>query len=126
MAKWIDLGEIEKFPLGEKRAASAQGARVVICHVAAPENPQAQDCSPGCENAGHAQLTAILDQCPHAGLPLSEGDLTDTTLTCAFHGYAFNVCTGKNIDYPDDTPVTRLPVKIDHGRVFVDIEGHAP
>jgi len=37
---------------------------------------------------------AILDQCPHAGAPLSGGYLSGKVLTCPFHAWEFDVKTG--------------------------------
>ena len=44
---------------------------------------------------------------PHAGLPLGEGEVRGKVITCPFHGYAYRVDTGQNIDYPDDDPPAR-------------------
>ncbi len=40
---------------------------------------------------------AIGDVCTHVGGPLSEGSLTDHTVTCPWHGSQFDVRTGETL-----------------------------
>ena len=40
-------------------------------------------------------VSAIDGICPHQGGPLAEGLLEGTTVTCPWHGWQFDVCTGK-------------------------------
>jgi nitrite reductase/ring-hydroxylating ferredoxin subunit len=40
-------------------------------------------------------ISAIDGICPHQGGPLAEGLLEGTTVTCPWHGWQFDVCTGK-------------------------------
>jgi nitrite reductase (NADH) small subunit len=51
--------------------------------------------------------------CPHAGGPLGEGTLTGCVVTCPWHGWQFDVTTGKNC----------LNERIVHGRFVVRVEG---
>jgi nitrite reductase/ring-hydroxylating ferredoxin subunit len=37
---------------------------------------------------------AFVNACPHEGNPLSEGEILGETLTCAFHGWKFDLATG--------------------------------
>jgi 3-phenylpropionate/trans-cinnamate dioxygenase ferredoxin subunit len=67
---------------------------------------------------------AVADSCPHAGMPLGGGDLRGCVLTCPFHGYAYNIKTGANLDFPDmEPPVATYAVKIEGGDVMVDMSG---
>ena len=40
-------------------------------------------------------ITAIDGICPHQGGPLADGPLEGTMVTCPWHGWQFDVCTGK-------------------------------
>ncbi len=40
-------------------------------------------------------ISAIDGICPHQGGPLAEGLVEGTTVTCPWHGWQFDVCTGK-------------------------------
>ena len=37
---------------------------------------------------------AFANACPHEGNPLHEGDILGDTLTCAYHGWTFDLGTG--------------------------------
>lgn len=62
---------------------------------------------------------AIDNTCPHRGGPLGEGMLDDGIVTCPWHGWKFNVCTGKNVSMPVD--VKRFEVKVEGEDVLVDV-----
>lgn len=68
----------------------------------------------------HGQLFAYVDRCPHAGAPLRIGKRRGEELTCAWHGWTFNLLTGNAV--PDPAyQLTRLPVKIEHDQVLVSL-----
>ncbi len=53
---------------------------------------------------------AIDNTCLHRGGPLGEGDLSDSTVTCPWHGWQYNVTTGEGMIGP---AVQKYDVKID-------------
>ncbi len=59
--------------------------------------------------------------CPHEGAPLAEGEFANGTVTCPWHGWTFNACTGCSID-PPDQPVASWPVLIEDGNVLIKVE----
>ncbi len=117
MAKWIDIGSLGDYPPGSKTCLDVDGRSIVVCRLA-PGTPG----TPGGPGSLDGGVCALVNICPHAGLPLGEGELTGAVLTCPFHGYAFNVATGRNIDYPDDIPVARLPVRVVEDRIEVEVD----
>ena len=40
------------------------------------------------------EARAFENACPHEGNPLYEGEILGDTLTCAFHGWRFDLATG--------------------------------
>jgi len=42
------------------------------------------------------QIWALDGICPHAGGPLAEGDLQGTIVTCPWHGWQFDVSSGRH------------------------------
>lgn len=61
---------------------------------------------------------AMVNRCPHAGAPLSEGFLEGELLTCAWHGWSFDVRSGVSPDDPD-VAVRTYPVALVDGQVLV-------
>ena len=44
------------------------------------------------------KLFAIDNLCPHEGGPLGEGTLNGTCVTCPWHGWQFDITTGKGLN----------------------------
>ena len=64
---------------------------------------------------------AIRDECSHAAIPLSEGDLDGCLIECWLHGSTFDVRTGEPTSLPAFEPVAIYPVKVDGGDLLVDV-----
>jgi 3-phenylpropionate/trans-cinnamate dioxygenase ferredoxin component len=67
-------------------------------------------------------IYAIRDECSHAAVPLSEGEVDGCTIECWLHGSRFDLRTGKPIGPPATEPVPVYPVKIEDDDVLVAIE----
>lgn len=61
---------------------------------------------------------AYRDRCPHLGVPLSEGRLSGTLLTCRAHCYEFDVLTGLGVN-PTGVALERFAVHLDGDAVHV-------
>ena len=104
MSQWHDAIDLDQLPEGGKACVRVNDKPMVAIRV---------------EGACHV----IEDVCPHAGFPLGEGDLAGRVLTCPYHGFTYDVVTGRNVDDPDDVPVKRYPCEVRDGKLRVDIEG---
>ena len=58
--------------------------------------------------------------CPHAGGPLGEGHLSGTRVTCPWHGWQFDVTTGRHCLTPNIVHET-FPVVVENGEVYVEL-----
>jgi 3-phenylpropionate/trans-cinnamate dioxygenase ferredoxin subunit len=67
------------------------------------------------------QVHALRDECSHAELSLSEGEVTPKGLECWLHGSCFDLRTGAPSAPPATEPVDVYPVTITEGRVYVDL-----
>jgi 3-phenylpropionate/trans-cinnamate dioxygenase ferredoxin subunit len=72
-------------------------------------------------NSG-GDIYAVIDECSHASIPLSEGDVGDGEIECYLHGSRFDLKTGEPLGLPATEPVTVYPVKIENDDVYVDVD----
>lgn len=73
MARTIPKSDI---PEGEARTVEVDGVVVCVVHT-------------------EGKYYAMDGTCPHAGGPLGDGYVNGKTLTCPWHGWQFDVRTGK-------------------------------
>jgi 3-phenylpropionate/trans-cinnamate dioxygenase ferredoxin subunit len=69
------------------------------------------------------EVYAIRDECSHAAIALSEGDVnTDACeIECWLHGSRFDLRSGKPTGLPAYEPVPVYPCKVEGGVVVVDV-----
>ena len=65
---------------------------------------------------------AIYDECSHAAIPLSEGDVEGCFIECWLHGSRFDLRSGEPTTLPAFEPVAVYPVQIDGDDLLVDLE----
>ncbi len=65
---------------------------------------------------------AIRDECSHAEIALSEGDVEGCTVECWLHGSRFDLRTGAALGLPATQPVAVYPVRVDGDDLLVDVE----
>lgn len=65
---------------------------------------------------------AIENACPHAGVPLSTGDVEDCIVTCPAHGFQYDLRTGHAADFADGFPIPRFEVIERDGDLFIEVE----
>ena len=64
---------------------------------------------------------AIEDECSHAAVALSEGDVEGCEIECWMHGSRFDLRTGKPLGPPATEPAPVFPVQIAGDDVLVDL-----
>jgi len=65
---------------------------------------------------------AVYDECSHAAIALSEGDVEGDQIECWLHGSRFDLRSGKPTGLPATEPVAIYPVKVEGGDVLVDVQ----
>lgn len=100
--KFVAVANESEIPEGEARVFHLEYCRVAVCRV-----------------EGH--LYAIEDVCSHDNGPLGEGCLRGYEIECPRHGARFDVRTGAVTRMPAVAPVPAYPVKIENGRVWVEV-----
>jgi nitrite reductase/ring-hydroxylating ferredoxin subunit len=102
MAQWIRVCSIRDCPPGTALEVVADQRIVALFRTA---------------EAFHA-LDGI---CPHQGGPLGRGTLEGCTVTCPWHGWQFDVTTGRHRTIPSLCQPS-LPVRIVDEDVWVDVD----
>ncbi len=63
---------------------------------------------------------AIANTCPHEGNPLVEGEVLGGNLTCAYHGWTFDLATGSCL--VGEEAVRRYPVEVHDGVIRIGLD----
>ncbi|HEX3900224.1 MAG TPA: non-heme iron oxygenase ferredoxin subunit [Mycobacteriales bacterium] len=75
-----------------------------------------------CLARSQGEVLALLDECSHAEVALSDGEVTEGTIECWLHGSRFDLRTGKPIGPPATEAVATYPVRIDGDDVYVAVK----
>ncbi len=74
---------------------------------------------------GAVDFYALQDQCSHAAVQLSEGEVsndgTGGVIECWLHGSCFELRTGKPTHFPATESVATFPVEIRGDELYVDV-----
>lgn len=66
-------------------------------------------------------LYALDGVCPHQGGPLGKGALCGSIVTCPWHGWQFDVCTGQH-QLSRSLVQPSLPVRVEGDSIFIDVD----
>ena len=97
---FIRVASVEEIPANKGKAVRVHDRAIVIFRV-------------------RKQFVAVLDRCPHAGAPLSIGALRGEEVTCAWHGWVFNVLNGTSVPNAPGFALTSVPLKVEGTDIFV-------
>jgi nitrite reductase (NADH) small subunit len=94
MSRFVKMATLQELPPGAAKEVEFEGRVYAIFNI-------------------DGEISAIDGICPHQGGPLADGALEGTTVTCPWHGWQFDVRTGK----------TPLGPKIKQAVYEVKVEG---
>jgi len=98
-ASTIDLGSVEKIPLGQGFCFIVAGEEIAVFRQR------------------DGRLFASQNRCPHRQGPLSEGVIGAEKVICPLHAHKFDLCTGQG---PNPAECLRLyDVREENGRIVV-------
>jgi 3-phenylpropionate/trans-cinnamate dioxygenase ferredoxin subunit len=78
-----------------------------------------------CVVRAEGDFYALDDNCSHADVPLSEGEVEGTTVECWLHGSRFDLRTGKPTGLPATAPVPVYETTVEDGMVLIHVAGPA-
>ena len=99
---WVDIGSVEELSAPPLRRVRASNQELAI-------------------SFRNGEFGAISNICNHAGGPLGEGRLDDDDIVCPWHNWKFNRCTGVGEPGFELDRVPAYPVKVEKGRVLVNL-----
>ncbi len=97
----IKVAQVSDVAPGEGKIVQADGEQIALFNVG-------------------GRFYAIHNTCLHRGGPLGEGELDETTVTCPWHGWQYDVATGANVRNPA-VKVASFNVKIEGTDVLVEL-----
>jgi nitrite reductase/ring-hydroxylating ferredoxin subunit len=100
VAAAVKVAKSDEVPEGKGKQVSAGGKAVAVFRVG-------------------GALHAMDGVCPHRGGPLGEGAVADGIVTCPWHGWRFEVATGKCVNVPGKVQAC-LPVREESGEIVVE------
>ena len=101
MPRFVKLATLDEIPSGSAKEVEFEGRIYALYNT-------------------DGVISAIDGICPHQGGPLAEGMVEGTTVTCPWHGWQFDVRSGKTPLGPKITQ-TVYEVKIENDDVLVSV-----
>jgi nitrite reductase/ring-hydroxylating ferredoxin subunit len=112
------VARVAELPPGERRIVEIEGRSIGVFNV-------------------DGEFHALRNTCPHQGAPLCRGSLNGTArssrpgeyqwvsegevLRCPWHGWEFDLTTGRSLFDPEGTRVRRYPLSVRDGLVLVEL-----
>lgn len=100
--QWVDVGSLDDFTKSPIRHVTAQNHAIALSLV-------------------EGKVGAVSNTCNHVGGPLGEGRLDGDYIVCPWHNWKFHRCTGLGEPGFEEDKVPAYPVKVENGRIVVDV-----
>jgi nitrite reductase/ring-hydroxylating ferredoxin subunit len=101
MTEFVAVAEVADVPPGTGTVVQAGGRAIALFNVG-------------------GRFHAIDNTCLHRGGPVGEGDLEEEIVTCPWHGFQYDVTTGRNVLDPD-VGLETFAVRVAGGRIEIAI-----
>jgi len=102
MNNWTDILHVNDIPLLGARVVRHGSLDIAVFRTADDE------------------VFALEDRCPHKGGPLSQGIVHGKKVTCPLHNWNIELHSGCAVA-PDQGCAREFPVKVEGGRVWLDL-----
>lgn len=102
MPEWVAVAKEAELQEGAMKGVAAKGIEMLVVRLG-------------------GKVYAMESECTHQGGPLAEGELNDSVVTCPWHQAQFDVKTGKVMRGPAQLPQKVHKVKIEDGKVMVEV-----
>jgi len=102
MPRYVKVTKVSELPPGSAREFQADGKVVALYNV-------------------EGKFYCTDNVCLHRGGPLGQGVLEGEVVTCPWHGWQYNVCTGESV-FNEQIKVQTFEVRIEGDDIVVGIE----
>ncbi|MFZ1149802.1 MAG: Rieske 2Fe-2S domain-containing protein, partial [Xanthobacteraceae bacterium] len=102
MENWIDIGSADELSATPLKRATAMNRELAVSYK-------------------DAKFGVLSNTCNHAGGPLGKGRLDGEYIICPWHNWKFHRCSGKGEPGFEDDRVPAYQVKVENGRVLIDL-----
>jgi nitrite reductase/ring-hydroxylating ferredoxin subunit len=102
MANLVRAASVGEIPPGTGKCVEVNGKEIALFNV-------------------DGKFHAIDNTCLHRGGPLGEGEVDGTIVTCPWHGWQYDILTGKNIMDDTGDGVACYEVKVEGDAVLVAV-----
>jgi len=102
VSAFVEAAKVDELPPGRMKRIDIGGRRILLANVG-------------------GRYCAADDTCTHEEASLSTGVLQGELVKCPLHGSRFNVCSGKALEEPAEQDLRTYPVRLEGGRVLVDL-----
>jgi len=99
---WVDVGAVDDLTVAPVQRITAAGRTLAL-------------------SWHEGRFGAVANACNHVGGPLGEGRLDGDYIVCPWHNWKFHRCTGLGEPGFEQDRVPSYPVKVENGRVLVDV-----
>lgn len=115
----VDLGEVAAFADGQATRVEVDGRGLVVVKRGDDFYVLRDICPHQGARLSGGQVTGVVPECkPGAEIVL---DRDGEILTCPWHGWQFDLCTGRSLVEPEKARVRAYPVRVEAGRVLVEL-----
>ena len=104
---WFDLGSMDSIPKRGARTVRTPHREIAVFRTASDE------------------FFALENRCPHKGGPLSEGIVHGRKVACPLHNWIIDLEDGE-ATCADKGCARSFPVKLENGRIYLDMGVAAP
>lgn len=101
MPEFVRVAAVDDVPPGSGKVVQAGGRLLALFNVA-------------------GAFYVLDNTCLHRGGPVGEGDLEGVVVTCPWHGFQYDVTTGRNVFDPE-VGLETFPVRVTDGDVEVAV-----
>lgn len=97
----VKVAQLDQLPPGGRKLCTVANRRIALFHL-------------------DGAIYAIDNHYTHRDGPVGAGELKETVITCPWHGWRFNVTTGRCLE-PSGAKLRRYPVHVNGNDILVDI-----